>query len=77
MKSGADNSIIQSDHGRLWELEGNRKGPIDRGQLKEDEDLLSEAAINQGLGQVIELERMKGGTELRFSCIALAGRNDI
>lgn len=58
--------------GKLWELEGNRKGPICRGELGEGEDLLSERAVELGLGRVIEMDRRSGGSDLRFSCIALA-----
>ena len=57
---------------RGWELEGSRKGPLDRGVLGEEEDVLSERAIQMGIGRVIELERESGGADLRFSCIALA-----
>jgi len=53
-------------------LEGNRKGPLDRGILGDEEDPLSERAIKLGLGRVIELEKENGGKNLRFSCIALA-----
>ncbi len=58
--------------GRLWELEGSRRGPLDRGSLGEDEDVLSPRAIKLGIGRVIELEKASGGGDLRFSCIALA-----
>ncbi|KAH7411497.1 hypothetical protein BKA64DRAFT_720217 [Cadophora sp. MPI-SDFR-AT-0126] len=58
--------------GHLWELEGSRKGPIDRGYLGE-EGLLSERGVELGIGRVIEMERRSGGGDLRFSCIALAG----
>jgi ubiquitin carboxyl-terminal hydrolase L3 len=59
--------------GKLWELEGSRKGPIMRGTLGEGEDVLSERGVELGLGRVIEMERKDGGGDLRFSCIALAG----
>ncbi|KAG0652823.1 Ubiquitin carboxyl-terminal hydrolase isozyme L3 [Hyphodiscus hymeniophilus] len=59
--------------GRLWELEGNRKGPVDRGELGEREDVLSERALEMGLGRIIDMEKQSGGGELRFSCIALSG----
>jgi ubiquitin carboxyl-terminal hydrolase L3 len=59
--------------GRLWELEGSRKGPLDRGALSDGEDVLSPRALELGLGRVIELERASGGGDLRFSCIALVG----
>jgi ubiquitin carboxyl-terminal hydrolase L3 len=69
--SGHFVAFVKED-GRLWELEGSRKGPLDRGFLGEEEDALSERAIGLGLGRVIELEKEGGGGELRFSCIALA-----
>lgn len=62
------------ENGRLWELEGGRKGPLDRGALADDEDALSPKAIEMGLGRVIELEKSSGGNDLRFSCIALAAK---
>lgn len=58
--------------GRLWELEGGRRGPLDRGLLEDHEDVLSPRAIELGIGRVIELEMASGGGDLRFSCIALA-----
>lgn len=63
----------KGDDGKLWELEGNRKGPIERGVLREGENVLSERALQMGLGRVIEMEKASGGGDLRFSCIALAG----
>ncbi|KAK4230660.1 ubiquitin carboxyl-terminal hydrolase isozyme L3 [Podospora fimiseda] len=59
-------------NGHLWELEGSREGPLDRGELKEDEDVLSPKALELGLKRIIELELASGGHDLRFSCIALA-----
>ncbi|KAL7628122.1 hypothetical protein AAE478_002320 [Parahypoxylon ruwenzoriense] len=58
--------------GRLWELEGSRKGPIDRGILADDEDALSPRALDLGFRRVIRLEQEVGGNDLRFSCIALS-----
>ena len=70
--SGHFVAFIKSDDGRLWELEGDRKGPIDRGMLEEDDDVLSEKALSLGIGRIIELEKASGGGDLRFSCIALS-----
>lgn len=67
-------SFVKADDGRLWELEGSRKGPLDRGLLTDDEDPLSPAALDKGLRRVIKLEQEAGGRDLRFSCIALAPR---
>ncbi|KAI0882751.1 putative ubiquitin carboxyl-terminal hydrolase [Annulohypoxylon maeteangense] len=59
-------------NGKLWELEGSRKGPIDRGELGDDEDLLSPKALELGIKRTILLDQGTGGNDLRFSCIALA-----
>lgn len=64
-------TFVKGVDGHLWELEGARKGPIDRGELGKDEDLLSKRAIQLGLGRVIEMEKNSGGKDLRFSCVAL------
>ncbi|KAI1492679.1 ubiquitin carboxyl-terminal hydrolase [Biscogniauxia mediterranea] len=59
-------------HGRLWELEGSRKSPLDRGPLAGDKDVLSPEALDLGFRRVIKLEQESGGQDPRFSCIALA-----
>ncbi|PWY70508.1 ubiquitin carboxyl-terminal hydrolase [Aspergillus heteromorphus CBS 117.55] len=67
-------SFVKAD-GRLWELEGSRKGPLERGSLAENEDVLSPRALDMGLKRIMRLEREAGGEDLRFSCIALARRS--
>lgn len=64
-------AFVKGNDGHLWELEGDRKGPLDRGLLKEDEDVLSPGALERGLGGLMRIESEKGG-DLRFSAIALA-----
>ncbi|PPQ84377.1 hypothetical protein CVT26_007379 [Gymnopilus dilepis] len=64
-------AFVKARDGHLWELEGSRKGPLDRGALGGEDDAMSEAALRAGLGRLIEEEGKKGG-DLRFSCIALA-----
>ncbi|KAL5116105.1 hypothetical protein ACEQ8H_006001 [Pleosporales sp. CAS-2024a] len=64
-------TFVKAKDGHLWELEGGRKGPLDRGLLQDDEDVLSPAALEKGLGRLIRIESEKGG-DLRFSAIALA-----
>lgn len=61
--------------GKLWELEGSRKGPLERGSLADDEDVLSPRALELGLKRVIKLETEAGGEDVRFSCIALARKS--
>lgn len=67
-------AYIKSE-GRLWELEGSRMGPLDRGNLGDGEDVLSPKALELGLKRIIDLESKNGGTDLRFSCIALARKS--
>lgn len=64
-------TFVKGRDGHLWELEGSRKGPLDRGELGSDEDMLSETAVEKGLGRLMREEQEKGG-DLRFSVIALA-----
>ncbi|MCJ1288989.1 hypothetical protein MMC34_000520 [Xylographa carneopallida] len=61
--------------GKLWELEGSRKGPLDRGSLADDEDVLSPRALEMGFKRIMRLENDSGGGDLRFSCIALARKS--
>ncbi|KAF1994368.1 cysteine proteinase [Amniculicola lignicola CBS 123094] len=68
-------AFVKGKDGHLWELEGSRKGPLDRGLLAEDEDVLSAAAVEKGLGRLMRIESEKGG-DLRFSAIALAENLD-
>jgi len=75
-KTGHFVAFVKGDDGHLWELEGSRKGPLDRGLLAEDEDMLSEKALEGSIGRLIKLAKEDGGNELRFSCIALAKRED-
>ncbi|PNS21972.1 Ubiquitin carboxyl-terminal hydrolase isozyme L3 [Sphaceloma murrayae] len=64
-------AFVKGRDGHLWELEGSRKGPIDRGLLAEDEDVLSPRALDLGIRSVIRKELREGQGDLRFSCLAL------
>ncbi|KAL9611179.1 MAG: hypothetical protein Q9167_004164 [Letrouitia subvulpina] len=66
-------AFVKGGDGHLWELEGSRKGPLDRGVLGEEEDALSERALGLGLERLIKMEGAAGG-DLRFSCLALGPR---
>ncbi|KNG46037.1 ubiquitin carboxyl-terminal hydrolase isozyme l3 [Stemphylium lycopersici] len=64
-------AFVKAADGHLWELEGSRMGPLDRGRLASDEDVLSPAALEKGIERLMRIESEKGG-DLRFSVIALA-----
>ena len=64
--------FVKDEKNHLWEMDGRRKGPIDRGQLKHEEDVLSEKALNLGPRKFIQREIAISGGELRFSLITLA-----
>ncbi|OCL13843.1 cysteine proteinase [Glonium stellatum] len=63
--------FVKSEKNHLWELDGRRKGPLDRGVLAEDEDVLSENALNLGVRSFLKREQESGG-DLRFSLIVLS-----
>jgi ubiquitin carboxyl-terminal hydrolase L3 len=64
--------FVKSEKNHLWELDGRRKGPLNRGELAPDEDVLSEKALNLGVRSFLKREAEAGGGELRFSLITLA-----
>ncbi|KAL2884543.1 Ubiquitin carboxyl-terminal hydrolase isozyme L3 [Ceratocystis lukuohia] len=60
--------FVKGNDGTLWELDGRRKGPLERGHLSSDEDVLSRAALENGPLKFLQAE----SKDLRFSCIILA-----
>lgn len=64
--------FVKTNDGTLWELDGRRKGPIARGKLAEEEDVLSVSALQWGPLKFLERE----GADMRFCCVALAGALD-
>ncbi|KAF2659201.1 cysteine proteinase [Lophiostoma macrostomum CBS 122681] len=64
--------FVKSEKDRLWEMDGRRKGPLDRGELAADEDVLSEKALELGVRSFLKREAEAGGGDLRFSLIVLA-----
>ncbi|ROW05585.1 hypothetical protein VSDG_00169 [Cytospora chrysosperma] len=64
--------FVKTNDGTLWELDGRRKGPLDRGTLETNEDVLSEKALTLGPRKFLE----RAGEDLRFSAVALAGSMD-
>lgn len=66
-------AFIKSAQGNLWELDGRRKGPLNRGKLDPEDDVLSEKALQLGVKRFLAMEAEEGfGADLRFSLLALA-----
>ncbi len=66
--------FVKSKDHHLWELDGRRKGPLDRGLLSPDEDVLSDKALD--LGPKAFMAREAAGGDLRFSLISLVPNLD-
>ncbi|KAI1177928.1 putative ubiquitin carboxyl-terminal hydrolase [Nemania sp. FL0916] len=64
--------FVKTDDGTLWELDGRRTGPLNRGTLDEGDDVLSPNALLWGPLKFLE----RGGGDMRFSCVALAASVD-
>ncbi|KEY72755.1 hypothetical protein S7711_02540 [Stachybotrys chartarum IBT 7711] len=62
-------AFVKGKDGHLWELEGAVDGPIDRGALKEEDDLLSETALENSIKRFL---KVSNSGELNFSVVALA-----
>jgi ubiquitin carboxyl-terminal hydrolase L3 len=68
--------FVKTEDNHLWELDGRRKGPLDRGMLAKDEDVLSEKALQLGVRAFLKREEEAGGGDLRFSLIVLTTSMD-
>jgi len=60
-------------NGHLYELDGGRLGPLDRGQLADDEDVLGENAIKE-IKRFIDREQ--GSGSVKFSLLAMGPADD-
>ncbi|KII84171.1 hypothetical protein PLICRDRAFT_702111 [Plicaturopsis crispa FD-325 SS-3] len=63
--------FVKTGNGHLWELDGGRPGPADRGMLDPEEDVLSEKALQLGVRAFMAKQAERGGGDLRFSLVAL------
>ena len=64
-------AFVKSAENHIWELDGSRKGPLNRGTLPEGEDILGETALSLGPKRFLKREEEAGGGELRFSLLAI------
>ena len=64
--------FVKDEKNNLWEMDGRRKGPLNRGPLAPEDDVLSQKALDLGVRQFLKREEEAGGGELRFSLITLA-----
>lgn len=66
-------AFVKGADGKLWELDGRRKGPLERGVLGPEEDALSEKALELGVRRFLDVEAKGGNPDLRFSLVSLGG----
>lgn len=64
-------AFVKDARGDLWELDGRRKGPLKRGHLDQDDDVLSPKGLELGVSAFLKREEEAGGGELRFSVVML------
>ena len=69
-------AFIKSQNGDLWELDGRRKGPLNRGKLGPEDDVLSEKGQELGVQAFLGREARAGGGDLRFSVVMLGPSMD-
>lgn len=69
-------AFIKDAQNNLWELDGRRKGPLNRGKLDAGNDVLSEQGQEIGVRSFLKREEEAGGGELRFSVIMLGPSMD-
>ncbi|KAL8934968.1 MAG: hypothetical protein Q9211_004950 [Gyalolechia sp. 1 TL-2023] len=69
-------AFVKSAENNLWELDGRRKGPLNRGNLGAEDDALSERALDLGVRRFLSREQDGQDGELRFSLVALAPSMD-
>lgn len=69
-------AFVKSAENNLWELDGRRKGPLNRGKLQPEDDVLAENALDLGVRKFLKREEKGQGGEMRFSLIALAPSMD-
>ncbi|KAI9155379.1 ubiquitin hydrolase L3 [Paramyrothecium foliicola] len=61
-------AFVRGKDDHLWELEGGSDGPVDRGAFPREADMLSEAALEQGVKRFIKV----ASGDPNFSIVALA-----
>ncbi|KAL9597128.1 MAG: hypothetical protein Q9219_005350 [cf. Caloplaca sp. 3 TL-2023] len=69
-------AFVKSAQNHLWELDGGRKGPLNRGKLGAEDDVLAEKALDLGVRSFLKREEEGQAGELRFSLVALAPSMD-
>lgn len=64
-------AFVKGKDGHLWEMEGRRKGPVDRGIINQGDDMLSENVLKRSVEAFLERERKAGSGEIKFSLLGL------
>lgn len=69
-------AFVKNKSGDCWELDGRRRGPLNRGSLGPADDVLSEKGQELGVQAFLKREEEAGGGELRFSVVMLGPSMD-
>lgn len=64
-------AFVKDMNGDLWELDGGRKGPLNRGRLGPEDDVLSEKGLELGVQAFLKREEAAGAGDMRFSVVML------
>jgi ubiquitin carboxyl-terminal hydrolase L3 len=69
-------AFVKDKNGDLWELDGGRKGPLNRGKLGLEDDVLTEKGQELGVQAFLRREEEAGAGDLRFSVVMLGPSMD-
>ncbi|KAL9112347.1 MAG: hypothetical protein Q9227_003465 [Pyrenula ochraceoflavens] len=64
-------AFVRGNDGHVWELNGSRKRPVDRGPLDENDDALSPGFLNRSIRPFLEREK-QADSSIEFSITVLA-----
>jgi ubiquitin carboxyl-terminal hydrolase L3 len=70
-------AFVKGKDGHLYKLYGGPKGPIDLGLLDDEEDVLSERALDLGPLSYVRREEAAGSGVVTFSCTALGPTTEV
>ncbi|KAL9618134.1 MAG: hypothetical protein Q9160_007141 [Pyrenula sp. 1 TL-2023] len=70
-------AFVRGTDGHLWELDGGRKGPLDRGELDDGDDALSSKFVELGIRPYLQREQESRSQDLEFSITVLTSAEHV